>query len=64
MPKAWHPRRWLDWCMPEDEKKEIKQFLTDEKQYKVVDIISNKMKYTQKLSIAKWCFSLTDKTNN
>ena len=31
MPKAWHPRRWLDWCMPEDEKKEIKQFLTDEK---------------------------------
>ena len=31
MPKAWHPRRWWDWCMPEDEKKEIKQFLTDEK---------------------------------
>ena len=20
---AWHPSRWWDWCMPEDEKKEI-----------------------------------------
>ena len=20
---AWHPLRWWDWCMPEDEKKEI-----------------------------------------
>ena len=22
-PNAWHPSRWWDWCMPEDEKKEI-----------------------------------------
>ena len=20
---AWHPTRWCDWCMPEDEKKEV-----------------------------------------
>ena len=23
MPVAWHPDRWWDWCIPEDEKKEI-----------------------------------------
>ena len=23
MPVAWHPDRWWDWCMPEDEKQEI-----------------------------------------
>ena len=23
MPIAWHPSRYLDWCMPEEEKKEI-----------------------------------------
>ena len=23
MPIAWHPSRWWDWCVPEDEKKEI-----------------------------------------
>ena len=22
MPVAWHPDRWWDWCVPEDEKKE------------------------------------------
>ena len=22
MPIAWHPSRWWDWCVPEDEKKE------------------------------------------
>ena len=22
MPVAWHPSRWWDWCMTEDEKKE------------------------------------------
>ena len=22
IPVAWHPARWWDWCMPEDEKKE------------------------------------------
>ena len=26
MPIAWHPLRWWDWCMPEDEKKEIEKF--------------------------------------
>ena len=24
MPIAWHPSRWWDWCVPEDEKKETK----------------------------------------
>ena len=23
MPVAWHPKRWWDWCLPEDEKKDI-----------------------------------------
>ena len=23
IPVAWHPNRWWDWCMSEDEKKEI-----------------------------------------
>ena len=28
-PIAWHPSRWWDWCIPEDEKQEIeKNFLT------------------------------------
>ena len=31
MPVAWHPTRWWDWCMPEDEKKEINPFFIDEK---------------------------------
>ena len=22
MPTAWHPSRWWDWCVPEDEKKD------------------------------------------
>ena len=30
MPVAWHPRRWWDWCMRQDEKKEIKSFFIDE----------------------------------
>ena len=25
MPIAWHPSRWRDWCVPEDEKKETKK---------------------------------------
>ena len=25
-PIAWHPSRWWDWCVPEDEKKEIEKF--------------------------------------
>ena len=24
MPVAWHPSRWWDWCMSEDEKKKKK----------------------------------------
>ena len=28
---AWHPSRWWNWCMPEDEKTEIEPFLIDEK---------------------------------
>ena len=26
MPSAWHPSRWWDWCVPEDEKKETENF--------------------------------------
>ena len=25
MPIAWHPLRWWDWCVPEDEKKETEK---------------------------------------
>ena len=29
LPIAWHPFKWWDWCVPEDEKKETeKVFLT------------------------------------
>ena len=31
MPAAWYRTRWWDWCMPEDEQKEIKPFLVEEK---------------------------------
>ena len=24
---AWHPSRWWDWCVPEDEKKETEKLL-------------------------------------
>ena len=26
---AWHSTRWWDWCVPEDEKKEVEQCFTD-----------------------------------
>ena len=42
MPVAQHATRWWDWCIPKDEKKELKSFLTDEKQYKVVGNTSTK----------------------
>ena len=41
MPVAWHPTRSWDWCMSENEIKEIKPFLIDEKQYKVVSIVTD-----------------------
>ena len=28
MPVAWHPDRWWNWCVPEDEKKELEKYLT------------------------------------
>ena len=31
MPVAWHPRRWQEFQMPEDNTKEIESFLIDEK---------------------------------
>ena len=31
MPVAWHPTRCWDWCMSENEKKEIKPVLFSEK---------------------------------
>ena len=30
MPVAWHPTRQWDWCMSEDEKKEIALVSTDQ----------------------------------
>ena len=27
LPVAWHPNRVMDWCVPEDEKKETKKLL-------------------------------------
>ena len=27
---AWHPKRWWDWCVSEDEKKETDNMLTKE----------------------------------
>ena len=30
MPVAWHPNRWWDWCMSEDEKKEIDSMFIEE----------------------------------
>ena len=29
MPVAWHPDRWWNFCMPEDEKKEIQPLFTE-----------------------------------
>ena len=30
MPMAWHTKRWWDWCMVEDEKKEIDPIFIEE----------------------------------
>ena len=27
---AWHPNRWWDWCLSEDEKKEIESIFTEQ----------------------------------
>ena len=29
MPAAWHPTRWLDWCLPEAKKKGIEPIFTE-----------------------------------
>ena len=31
MSVAWHPTRWWDWCISEDEKKDIQPFSINEK---------------------------------
>ena len=31
---AWHPSRWWNWCLDEDEKKETKKFFCTKKNYK------------------------------
>ena len=28
MPITWHPNRYWDWCIPEDEKKELEAWFT------------------------------------
>ena len=33
MPVAWHPSRWWDWCMSEDQKKE-----TEKRDRKILEI--------------------------
>ena len=30
MPIAWHPKRWVDWCLSEDEKREIDPMFIEE----------------------------------
>ena len=30
MPVAWHPNRWWDWCVSEDENKEIDPVFIEE----------------------------------
>ena len=30
MPIAWHPSRWWDWCVPEEDKKETEKLWNDE----------------------------------
>ena len=40
---AQHPKRWWDWCVPEEEKEETEPFFIGEKQYKVVGIGSSKI---------------------
>ena len=42
MLEAQHPKKWWDWCVPKDKKKEIEPFFIDGKQYKVVGIASSK----------------------
>ena len=29
MPVSWHPNRWWDWCVSEDEKKEIEPIFAE-----------------------------------
>ena len=42
MPLAWHPTRWWDWCMSQDEKmkkkKEIEPFFVNKNKCKVSNI--------------------------
>ena len=40
---AWHSKRWWGCCVPEDDKREIEPFFIDEKQYKVVGLVSSKI---------------------
>ena len=35
MPVAWHSTRCWDWCLPEDEEREIEPIFIDENQYDV-----------------------------
>ena len=51
MPVAWHPTRWWDWCIPEDQKKEVKPFLDEGKEYKVAVIVSTKVNSLVKYQI-------------
>ena len=30
MPVAWHPKRWWNWCVSEDEKMKIDPIFTEE----------------------------------
>ena len=43
MPVAWHPSRWWDWCMSEDEKKKkkIKSLLKSYESVSVVGVLAH-----------------------
>ena len=40
MPIAWHPKRWWNFCVPEDEKKEIDPIFIEEFQ-KCLSVVYN-----------------------
>ena len=40
MPVAWHPNRWWDWCVSEDEKKEMDPMFIEELK-KCVSVVYN-----------------------
>ena len=51
MPVAWHPSRWWDWCMSEDQKKE-----TEKRDRKIFEITQLFLKLSDilRLKMTRW----------